>query len=67
MNNRNGQPLVRMRDHWKCVAICIWVPLVSFNLGIDTSTLTSMQAVPGFLQGEKYPWIMCFKHVVPRY
>lgn len=46
---------VRMRDHWKCMAICIWVSLVSFNLGIDTSTVTSMQAMPGFLQVPQLP------------
>lgn len=44
-----------MRHHWKCVAICICVSLVSLNLGIDNSTVTSMQAMPGFLQVRECP------------
>lgn len=55
MDNRNGQVLVRMRDHWKFVAICIWVSLVSFNLGIDISTVASMRVMPGFLQVREMP------------
>lgn len=55
MDNHNGQALVRMRDHWKCVVICIWLSLLSFNLGIETSTITSTRAMPFFLQVRETP------------
>lgn len=54
-HSRQATNEIRMRDHWECVKICIWVSLVSFNLGIDTSTVTSMQAMPGFLQVRECP------------